>query len=85
MLTNPILTELHEIRREYVERFNHDRHAICEDARRKQGQEGRQVVTATPRPPITYEKTAHARNVSQLDLTEKPSRIAPGIFANLAR
>ncbi|MEA3638632.1 MAG: hypothetical protein VBE63_01655 [Lamprobacter sp.] len=48
MSTNPILAELHAIRREYAERFNQDLHAICVDARRKQGQQGRLVVSPTP-------------------------------------
>ncbi|WP_462322290.1 hypothetical protein [Halochromatium sp.] len=48
MSTNPILAELHAIRHEYAERFNQDLHAICVDARRKQGQQGRLVVSPTP-------------------------------------
>lgn len=49
MSTNPILAELHAIRREYADRFNQDLHAICVDARRKQGQQGRLVVSPTPK------------------------------------
>ncbi|MBK1704179.1 hypothetical protein [Halochromatium glycolicum] len=49
MSTDPIIAELHAIRREYAERFNQDLHAICVDARRKQGQQGRCVVASTPR------------------------------------
>jgi hypothetical protein len=47
MSTNSIIAELHAIRREYAERFNQDLHAICADARRKQGQQGRRVVAST--------------------------------------
>ncbi|NEX23476.1 hypothetical protein G3480_24840 [Thiorhodococcus mannitoliphagus] len=52
MSTNPIIAELHAIRREYAERFHQDLHAICADARRKQGQQGRRVVASTPKPSI---------------------------------
>lgn len=67
MSTNPILTELQTIRREYAERFNQDLHAICEDARRKQGQHGRRVVIAVPKAFIENEKTGKVRNMSQFD------------------
>jgi hypothetical protein len=50
MTSNPIIDEIHNTRREYAERFGNDLHAICEDARQKQGREGRLVVPASPKP-----------------------------------
>jgi hypothetical protein len=50
MQTNPLIEEIHNIRREYAERFGNDLHAICEDARQKQGRQGRRVVPASPKP-----------------------------------
>ncbi len=50
MKTSPIIDEIHNARREYAERFGNDLHAICEDARRKQGRQGRRIVPANPKP-----------------------------------
>ena len=50
MTANPIIDEIHNTRREYAERFGNDLHAICEDARQKQGRQGRRVVPASPKP-----------------------------------
>ena len=49
MKANPIIDEIHKTRREYAERFGNDLPTICEDARRKQGRQGRQVVPASPK------------------------------------
>lgn len=48
-----IVEEIHRIREKYAERFNGDRHAICEDLREKQAASGRKVVTLPPRKPVT--------------------------------
>ncbi|MEN8220288.1 MAG: hypothetical protein ABFS56_28840 [Pseudomonadota bacterium] len=50
MTTSPILDEIHKIRLDYAERFGNDLHAICQDARQKQGRDGRQVIPANPKP-----------------------------------
>lgn len=49
MQPSPIIEELHELRRRHAERFGNDLHAICEDARRRQAEQGRLVVPANPK------------------------------------
>jgi hypothetical protein len=60
MKTNPIIDEIHNTRREYAERFGNDLHAICEDARRKQGRQGRRIVPASPKPAEQQDIDSHA-------------------------
>ncbi|MBT8420119.1 MAG: hypothetical protein KJO08_04570 [Gammaproteobacteria bacterium] len=50
MWKDPIVEEIHKYRDEYARQFNYDLHAICEDIRKKQGQDGRRVVHLSPRP-----------------------------------
>lgn len=45
-----VVEEIRQHRDAYAKRFNYDLHAICEDMRKKQGQEGRQVVAFKPKP-----------------------------------
>jgi hypothetical protein len=45
MWEDPIVEEIHKIREEIAKKFNHDLHAICEDARMKQGKSGHVVVS----------------------------------------
>ena len=40
---DPIIEELHEVRREIAKRFEGDIHRISKDARQRQAQEGRPV------------------------------------------
>lgn len=40
---DPIIDELHEVRREIAKRFKGDIHRISEDARQRQAREGRPV------------------------------------------
>lgn len=49
MHPSPIIAELHTLRRRNAERFRNDLHAICEDARRRQAEQGRPVVPADPK------------------------------------
>jgi len=49
MATNTIIEDIHKIREEYAKNFNNDLRAICNDARHKQGREGRMVVPANPK------------------------------------
>lgn len=74
MATNSILNELHAIRREYAERFNQDLHAICEDARRKQGHD-RRVVAAAPRATIEKDKIDQGPDLFPLAPKNKSPRI----------
>ena len=50
MATSPIIQEIHKIREEYAKRFGDDLKALCDDARKKQGRDGRKVVLAHPKP-----------------------------------
>ena len=50
MRTDPIVDTIHRIREEYSKRFGNDLHAICEDARVKQGRDGRKVMRLSPQP-----------------------------------
>lgn len=44
-----IIQEIHRTREEYAKRFGDDLKAICNDARSKQGRNGRRVVSASPK------------------------------------
>lgn len=46
-----IIEEIRRYREEYAARFNYDLHAICENLRRRQGSDGRKVVSL---PPMSY-------------------------------
>jgi hypothetical protein len=50
MIEDPIIKNIHRIRIEYAERYGNDLHRIFEAARKKQGADGRLVVSATPKP-----------------------------------
>jgi hypothetical protein len=50
MSTDTIIDDIHTFREEYAKRFNNDLKAICDDAWSKQGQGGREVVPAHPKP-----------------------------------
>ncbi len=56
MNKDPIIEEIHKVRKEYAERFDNDLHRICEDARRKQGSQGRLVVPGNPKPALDKER-----------------------------
>jgi hypothetical protein len=50
MTTDTIIDGIHKFREEYALRFDNDLKAICEDARNKQGHDGRQVIHGQPKP-----------------------------------
>ena len=50
MVKNSILEEIHQIRQDYADKFDNNLHYICKDALQKQGQKGRPVVPANPKP-----------------------------------
>jgi hypothetical protein len=51
MYKDPIVEEIHRIRREHAETFNYDLHAICESLRKEQAASGHKVVSRPPRRP----------------------------------
>ena len=53
MATDKIIDDIHKFREEYAQRFDNDLKAICDDARAKQGRDGRKVVPARPKPAQT--------------------------------
>jgi hypothetical protein len=52
MNEDPIIKNIHRIRVEYAERYGNDLHRIFEAARKKQGADGRRVVSAIPKPSL---------------------------------
>lgn len=48
MWIDPIVEEIRRNREEYAAQFNHDLHTICDDLRRQQGKDGRNVVSLPP-------------------------------------
>jgi len=56
MQPDPVVESIRRIREEYAKRFGNDLHAICEDARAKQGEDGRKVVRLSPRPAIHQQR-----------------------------
>lgn len=53
-----IVEEIRQYRDEYARKFNYDLHEICQDIRKKQGQDGRRVISLSPRPAKTIPKVA---------------------------
>jgi len=51
MYKDPIVEELHEIRRKHAASFNYDLHAICESLRKAQESSGRNIITKPLRAP----------------------------------
>ena len=49
MATDAIIDGIHKFREEYAKRFDNDLKAICDDARKKQGHDGRAVIPAHPK------------------------------------
>jgi hypothetical protein len=50
MWNDLVVEEIRKYRDEYAKQFNYNFHAICQDIRKKQGQNGRRVVSLNPRP-----------------------------------
>jgi hypothetical protein len=53
MTTDTIVDGIHKFREAYAKRFENDLKAICNNARKKQGQDGRKVIRANPNPAKT--------------------------------
>ena len=62
MTTDTIIDDIHRIREEYAKRFDNDLKAICNDARSKQGHDGRKVVPAHPKLFQPKEKIVDSQN-----------------------
>lgn len=60
---DPIIEELHELRREIAKRFDGDLHRIVEDARQRQAKEGR---------PVWHPKTANQALQQTRDSVQRP-------------
>lgn len=50
MTTESIIDGIHKFREEYAQRFNNNLKEICDYARSQQGQNGREVIPAHPKP-----------------------------------
>ena len=50
MRDDPVVDEIHKIRKEHTDKFNGDLHAICEDLRRQERESERKFVSYPPRP-----------------------------------
>jgi hypothetical protein len=50
MIEDPIVAEVRRAREEIAKKFNYDLRAMVEDARKRQAESGRQVVSFPPRP-----------------------------------
>jgi hypothetical protein len=58
MWNDLIVEEIRQYRDEYERKFNYDLHEICQDIRKKQGQDGRRVISLSPRPAKITPKVA---------------------------
>ncbi len=52
MLKDEIVEEIHRVREEYAEKFNHDIDRMYEDIRKRQADSGRKFVSFPPRKPV---------------------------------
>jgi hypothetical protein len=50
MAQDTIVEEIHRVREEYAARFGNDLAAICKDAQKRQGRDGRKVAPVMPKP-----------------------------------
>jgi len=51
---DPIVAETRERRNEYAVKFGHDPNAVFEDIRKRQGQEGKKLVSFPARKPARH-------------------------------
>lgn len=59
MWKDQIVEEIRKYRDDYAKQFDYDLHAIFQDIRKKQGQDGRRVAHLHPRPAQFVKKPAH--------------------------
>ena len=62
MIADTIIENIHRFREDYARRFNDDLKAICNDARSRQGHDGRRVVPAHPKPSVRSDVTLQNQN-----------------------
>ncbi|KPQ39581.1 MAG: hypothetical protein HLUCCO16_07235 [Phormidium sp. OSCR] len=53
MYQDPIVEEIHKIREEYSQSFNHDLKALFADLQKQQAESGRKVVNLSRQPSLT--------------------------------
>ncbi|MBF0370636.1 MAG: hypothetical protein HQL52_14385 [Magnetococcales bacterium] len=52
MWSDPIVEEIHKIRKEYAARFDHDLDAMFKDLKRLERESGRKTVSLPPKKPV---------------------------------
>jgi hypothetical protein len=65
MLHDEIVEEIHRIREEYSQSFNHDLKAIFADLQKQQAESGREVVNLSRKPGLTKRWSGRARNFGE--------------------
>jgi hypothetical protein len=63
MLHDAIVEEIHRIREEYSQSFNHDLKAIFADLQKQQAESGREVVNLSRKPGLTKRWSGRARDL----------------------
>lgn len=54
-----IVEEIRKYRDEYAKKFNYDLHEICQDIRKKQGRDGRRVISLCPKPANVFSERSN--------------------------
>ncbi|MDQ3441543.1 MAG: hypothetical protein M3478_14465 [Planctomycetota bacterium] len=57
-MSDPIVEEGRNAGKAYIDSFNGDLRAVCEDLRRRAREEGRKLVSLPPKPPRSYVTSA---------------------------
>jgi hypothetical protein len=65
MFQDEIVEEIHRIREEYSEAFNHDLKAIFADLQKQQLESGREVVSLSCKPGLTKRWSGRARDLGE--------------------
>ncbi|MBD2481299.1 hypothetical protein [Planktothrix sp. FACHB-1365] len=65
MYQDAIVEEIHRIREEYSQSFNHDLKAIFADLQKQQAESGREVVSLSRKPGLTTRWSPRARDIGE--------------------
>jgi hypothetical protein len=65
MFQDEIVEEIHRIREEYSQSFNHDLKAIFADLQKQQAESGREVVSLSRKPGLTTRWSGRARDLGK--------------------